>query len=124
MVERQTSALDAVFLALSSAPRRAMLAELAQGPRTVSELAAPHDMSLAAASKHVKTLEKAGLLRREIRWRTHVCSLDPAALAEAHGWLDAYERFWTGRLDRLEELLRQEAEANRPDAGPNPKDPT
>ena len=65
-------------------------------------------MSLAAASKHVKVLENAGLIRREIRWRTHVCHLEPGPLARAHEWLGFYERFWTDRLDDLERLLREE----------------
>ena len=65
-------------------------------------------MSLAAASKHIKALENAGLIRREVRGRTHVCRLDPGPLAAAHKWLSFYERFWTGRLDMLEQLLREE----------------
>jgi DNA-binding transcriptional ArsR family regulator len=100
--------MDAVFHALGDATRRRMLAELAQGERTVSQLAEPYAMSLAAASKHIKTLESAGLIRREIRGRTHLCRLDPGPLAEAHQWLGFYERFWTSRLDTLEQLLRAE----------------
>ena len=83
-----------------------MLRELAREERTVGELAAPFDISLAAASKHVKALENAGLLRREVRGRTHVCRLDPGPLASAHRWLAFYERFWSDRLDVLERLLR------------------
>lgn len=108
MVESHTQALNAVFHALGDPTRRDMLRSLAEGERTVSELAEPFDMSLAAASKHVKVLETAGLIRREIRWRTHVCRLAPRPLAEAHEWLGFYERFWTGRLDQLERLLREE----------------
>ncbi|WP_425101241.1 ArsR/SmtB family transcription factor [Tropicibacter sp. S64] len=107
MVESQKS-LDTVFHALGDATRRQMLAALAGGERTVSELAEPFDISLAAASKHVKALEKAGLLTREIRWRTHVCQLAPGPLAEAHAWLDSYARFWTDRLDALDALLRDD----------------
>ncbi|MEI2651881.1 MAG: helix-turn-helix domain-containing protein [Microthrixaceae bacterium] len=83
-----------------------MLRELAAGERSVGELAAPFEMSLAAASKHVKALEAAGLVRREIRGRTHLCRLDPGPLSDAHAWLGFYERFWTTRLDALERLLR------------------
>lgn len=85
-----------------------MLHRLATGERSVSELAAPFAMSLAAASKHIKALEKAGLIRREVRGRTHVCQLDPGPLASAHEWLATYERFWSDRLDVLERLLREE----------------
>jgi DNA-binding transcriptional ArsR family regulator len=108
MVELETPRLDSVFHALGDATRRQMLRELVDGERTVGQLAEPFTMSLAAASKHIKVLEKAGLLQREVRGRTHLCRLDPGPLATAHQWLGAYERFWTERLDRLEQLLRQE----------------
>lgn len=106
MVEHNTQQMDLIFHALSDATRRGMLAALASGERSVGDLAAPHDMSLAAASKHIKVLESAGLLRREVRGRTHVCRLDPRPLARAHEWLAIYQRFWTDRLDVLENLLR------------------
>ena len=108
MVELQTPPLDAVFHALGDSTRRRMLRELAGGERTVGQLAEPFAMSLAAASKHIKALEKAGMIRREVRGRTHVCRLDPGPLASANQWLSFYERFWTDRLDALEKLLRQE----------------
>ncbi len=111
MVEQETSRLNAVFHALGDATRRRMLHELAGGERTVGQLAEPFSISLAAASKHIKVLENAGLIRREVHWRTHVCRLEPGPLASAHQWLVHYERFWTARLDRLEDLLRQETEA-------------
>lgn len=85
-----------------------MLRDLVDGERTVGELAGPFAMSLAAASKHIKALESAGLIRREVRGRTHICRLDPGPLASAHQWLGFYERFWTDRLDALERLLREE----------------
>ena len=85
-----------------------MLRDLAGGERTVSQLAEPFAISLAAASKHIKVLENAGLIRREVRGRTHLCRLDPGPLASAHEWLGFYERFWTSRLDVLEQLLRAE----------------
>lgn len=109
MVESDSLRLDAVFHALGDPTRRRMLHDLAEGARTVGELARPFDMSLAAASKHVRVLERAGLLRREVRWRTHICRLEPAALAEAHAWLAAYERFWSGRLDALERALAEDS---------------
>ena len=110
MVELETYRLDAVFHALGDATRRRMLRDLARGERTVSQLAEPFAISLAAASKHIKALENAGLIRREVRGRTHLCRLDPGPLASAHQWLSFYERFWAGRLDVLERLLRNEDE--------------
>lgn len=108
MVELETPQLNAIFHALGDPTRRQMLRELTSGERTVSELAAPFTISLAAASKHIRALENAGLIRREVRGRTHLCRLDPGPLATAHEWLGFYERFWTGRLDVLERLLRAE----------------
>ena len=108
MVELQTPQMNSVFHALGDATRRKMLRDLARGERTVSELAEPFAMSLAAASKHIRVLEHAGLIRREVRGRTHICRLDPGPLASAHEWLSFYERFWTSRLDELERLLRSE----------------
>jgi len=116
MVELQTPQMNSVFHALGDATRRQMLRDLAYGERTVSELAGPFAMSLAAASKHIRVLEGAGLIRREVRGRTHVCRLDPGPLASAHEWLGFYERFWTSRLDLLEQLLRDEDVA-KGDAG-------
>ena len=106
MVELSTPKLDTVFHALGDATRRGMLATLAGGERTVGELAQPYSMSLAAASKHIKALENAGLVRRQIRGRTHVCRLEPGPLAEAQQWLKHYERFWNESLDVLDQLLR------------------
>jgi DNA-binding transcriptional ArsR family regulator len=108
MVELEARQLDSVFHALGDTTRRRMLRELAGGKRTVGQLAEPFSISLQAASKHIKALEKAGLVRREVRGRTHLCRLDPGPLASAHQWLNFYERFWTGRLDALERLLRTE----------------
>lgn len=112
MVELQSAPpearLDAVFHALGDSTRRQMLRSLSDGQRTVGELAQPFDMSLAAASKHIKALEKAGLVRRTIQGRTHVCRLEARPLEDAHDWIGAYERFWTARLDVLEGLLRAE----------------
>ena len=107
MVELQQSLLDSVFHALGDPTRRQMLRELSKGERTVGQLAEPFAISLAAASKHIKALESAGLIRREVQGRTHLCRLDPGPLASAHRWLGTYERFWNDRLDVLEQLLRK-----------------
>ena len=110
MVELEAPQLGPVFHALSDATRRRMLLELASGERTVGQLAQPFAISLAAASKHIKVLESAGLIQREVRGRAHLCRLDPGPLESAHEWLSFYERFWTVRLDVLDQLLREEAE--------------
>jgi DNA-binding transcriptional ArsR family regulator len=100
--------LDMVFHALGDTTRRSMLRELSGGERTVTQLAEPHAMSLAAASKHIKALESAGLIEREVRGRTHICRLSPRPLAEAYRWLSVYERFWNDRLDALAQALAAE----------------
>ncbi len=116
--------MDEVFQALSDGTRRQMLRDLAMNDRTVSELAAPHPMSLAAASKHIRVLENAGLIRREVEGRTHRCHLEAAPLAAAHDELGFYEQFWTSSLNELDRLLREEAaQKNQADAKPSKKDP-
>jgi len=97
--------MDAVFHALANDARRTMLGRLTGGDLTVGQLAAPLTMSLAAASKHVQVLERAGLVHRTVRGRRHVCRLEPAPLASAYAWLRFYERFWGDRLDALESLF-------------------
>jgi DNA-binding transcriptional ArsR family regulator len=107
MVEHhRPSRLDLVFRALADHTRRGMLQQLATQEQTVGELAAPYRMSLAAASKHIKTLERAGLVKRTVRGRIHYCRIDPRPLARADEWLRGYERLWDTRIDRLVELLR------------------
>jgi DNA-binding transcriptional ArsR family regulator len=108
MVELSAPQLNVVFHALGDATRRQMLRDLVDDERTVGQLAEPFAISLAAASKHIKALENAGLIRREVRGRTHFCRLEPGPLASAHEWLSFYERFWRSRLDVLEKLLRQD----------------
>lgn len=108
MVERQ---LDATFRALADPTRRAMLARLALGDRSIGELAEPHAMSFAGAAKHVKVLEHAGLVARRRQGRSQICSLRAAPLAEADAWLAQWSRFWGDRLDRLEALIAAEKEA-------------
>ena len=123
MVELDAFQLNIVFHALGDATRRRMLRDLAAGERTVGQLAEPFAMSLAAASKHVKALESAGLIRREIRGRTHLCRLDPQPLASAFAWLRFYEGFWTERLDVLERLLREEDARTSPTIPEGPPKP-
>jgi DNA-binding transcriptional ArsR family regulator len=113
MVEHTGSSLDRVFGALSDPTRRAMLQRLAGGVRTVGELAEPFAMSFAAAAKHVKVLEEAGLLSRTIDGRAHRCRIEAGPLAEADRWLASYERFWSLRLDGLEKALARHARKKR-----------
>ena len=101
--------MDAVFHALASQARRDMLARLSDGPLTVGQLAAPLEMSLAAAAKHVQVLERAGVLRRTIDGRRHICRLEPGPLASAQAWLAFYQQHWNERLDALETLFRTDA---------------
>ena len=97
--------MDAVFHALANAPRRAMLGRLADGERTVGDLAGPFDLTVAAVSKHLKVLEGAGLVERRSEGRTTVCRLRPQPLADVEAWVRGYERFWHARLDALDQLL-------------------
>lgn len=112
MVEQQAG-LDRVFRALADPTRRAMLHRLADDDRTVGELAAPFDMSFAAAAKHVRVLEEAGLLSRTIEGRSHRCHLEAGPLAEAERWIAYYQRFWTARLDDLEAALLRHSRKTR-----------
>jgi DNA-binding transcriptional ArsR family regulator len=115
MVEHKTQRLDTVFQALSDPTRRRMLHSLRSRPRSVGELAAPFQISLAAASKHIKVLERAGLVEREVQGRTHLCQLRAQAMAEAARWLDHYRQFWELRLDALQAALEAEdAAASEP----------
>lgn len=108
MVEYTSEQLDAVFHALADGTRRRMLRSLGGHPRSVGELAAPFQISLAAASKHIKVLERAGLVTRTIQGRTHLCRLQPEALAASQRWLRFYEQFWNQGLDALEAALNNE----------------
>lgn len=96
---------DATFAALADPTRRAILARLAKGEATVNELAAPFDMTQPSISKHLKVLERAGLIKRsrEAQWRP--CRIEPGALKPVDDWLERYRRFWEARLDRLEDYL-------------------
>jgi DNA-binding transcriptional ArsR family regulator len=109
MVSHSSNQLDRLFHALADPTRRAMLRRLARGQRNIRQLAAPFDMSFPAASKHVRVLESAGLVRRKVHGRSHVVRLRAAPLAEASQWLRFYARFWNQRLDALEALLKTES---------------
>jgi DNA-binding transcriptional ArsR family regulator len=108
MLNHVVELLDSVFHALADPTRRAMVRSLSAGECTVSELAAPHPISLAAASKHVKVLERAGIVHRTVLGRRHVCRLDAAPLAAATDHLRSYEAFWNARLDALEHFVSEE----------------
>ncbi len=99
--------LSTTFAALSDPTRRAILARLASGETSVTELAEPFEMSLPAVSKHLKVLERAGLISRgrEAQWRP--CRLDARPLKEVANWMEPYRRFWTQSLDRLDDYLRE-----------------
>jgi DNA-binding transcriptional ArsR family regulator len=108
MVERSSTAiLDDTYASLSHPVRREMLELLSAAPRRVTEVAAPFDISLAAASKHVRVLERAGLVERAVRGRDHVLTLQPDPLEAAAEWIDPYRRFWETKLDALEAHLRR-----------------
>jgi len=108
MVDNHPERLDAVFHALSDPTRRAMLHRLSVRPGSVGELAEPFAMTLAAASKHIKVLERAGLVQRTVRGRTHLCRLDARPMHAGVEWMRHYEKFWQLRLDTLEQLLEAE----------------
>ncbi|MFI6924219.1 ArsR/SmtB family transcription factor [Nonomuraea spiralis] len=99
--------LSLTFAALADPTRRAILARLADGEATVNELAGPFDMSLQAVSKHLKVLERAGLISRgrDAQWRP--CRLETAPLEGVSEWIDRYRERWTGRFDRLDQEIRK-----------------
>lgn len=107
MVEDRNQHLDNLFHALANTTRREIVGLLAKRPHHISELVPCFDMSLAAISKHVQSLERAGLVDREVVGRNHVCRLNADALSEAFEWLGAYESFWQERLDALENVLSE-----------------
>ena len=108
--------LDSIFAALADPTRRAILLRLAEGEASVTELAAPFEMSLPAVSKHLKVLEKAGLITRsrEAQWRP--CRLEGEPLREANNWLEKYRQFWDDRFDRLDDYLRDLQQKEKDDA--------
>jgi DNA-binding transcriptional ArsR family regulator len=105
VVKRSSTALDATFGALSDATRRGILAQLALGETSVSELAAPYDMSLPAVSKHLRVLEGAGLIQRHKDGRVYRCRLAPEPMKGAGEWIAYYRQFWERQFDALEQYL-------------------
>ena len=99
--------LSATFSALADPTRRALLAKLAEGDATVGDLASPFEISLPAVSRHLKVLERAGLIERQTDAQWRVCRLKGRPLREAHGWLERYRKYWEQSLDRLAEYLEK-----------------
>jgi DNA-binding transcriptional ArsR family regulator len=113
MVNYSSAVLDATFSALSDSTRRAILARLARGESTVKALAEPFAMSLPAVSKHLRVLESAGLLKREIDGRIHRCRLDADPLKDAAAFIEYYRRFWEAQFDALQKFLESPNEERK-----------
>src|ERR1700751_2131237 len=107
MVKYSARTLDRTFAALADPPRRRILAHLSRGDKRVTHLARPHNMSLPAVSKHLRVLEKAGLLRRRRYGRVHEMQLDAKPLRQAAQWVEEYRKFWEGSIDRLAAYLEK-----------------
>src|SRR5271170_1092168 len=107
MVEYSSRLLDRTFGALADPTRRQILAQLARGGECVTDLARPHAMSLAAVSKHLIVLEKAGLVKRHRKGRVHSLTLEAKPMQEAQAWIDRYRQFWEGNLDQFEKYLEK-----------------
>src|SRR5580692_6820057 len=105
MVKNVSPRLDRVFHALSHPARRTMLSDLMDGERNLTELAAPLRMSFPAASKHVRVLERARLVRRRVVGRSHLCRIEAKPLAKANQWLEEYRQIWEANFQRLDALL-------------------
>jgi len=105
MGEYQPARLDGVFNALCDPTRRAILARLTEADARVTEVAGDFPISLNSSSKHIRMLERAGLVRRSIIGRDHVLSLNAGPLAEAQAWIERYRRFWEGRLAALDAFV-------------------
>src|SRR5687768_16813518 len=105
--EKNAARLDATFAALADPTRRAILTRLASGEASVLELAEPFAMSQPAISKHLKVLERAGLISRGRDAQRRPCRIEAQPLAEATGWLEEYRKFWEGRFQRLDDLLNE-----------------
>lgn len=122
VVTDRSPRLDRVFHALAHPARRAMLRSLASGERNISELAAPLNMSFPAASKHVRVLERARLVRRNVVGRTHICRIEGKPLAETEKWLEEFRRIWERNFLRLDALLDQ-MQAEERDNKPTHRNP-
>jgi DNA-binding transcriptional ArsR family regulator len=106
-VSTEDDRLDETFAALANATRRSILARLAQAEATVNELAEPFEMTLPAISKHIKVLERAGLVIRGQRAQYRPCALDATPLEEISSWAEQYRPVWEARFDRMDDYLRQ-----------------
>lgn len=115
MVEYAASHLDQVFGAVADPTRRAILARLATSEARVTEIAEEFPISLNSTSKHIKVLERAGLVRRDVRGRDHVLSLDAGPMAEAVAWMEHYRGFWEARLSALETFVKAKRKQDQPD---------
>jgi DNA-binding transcriptional ArsR family regulator len=128
MVKYQEPALDAVFAALADSTRRGILDSLSEGGAlAVSELAAPHDMSLPGFMKHLRVLEDAGLIARTKEGRVVSCELSATPMKAAAAWMSRYEKFWTDKLDSLARYLYQQEELQtwrQPASGKSPRSPS
>lgn len=113
MGEYQATNLDDVFTAMSDATRRAILARLAQSDARVTDLASAFPISLNSTSKHIRILERAGLVTRTVQGREHVLSLNAGPMAEAVGWLEHYRRFWDEGLASLETFVIRKRNADQ-----------
>jgi DNA-binding transcriptional ArsR family regulator len=107
IMERDDDRLDQTFAALANATRRAILARLAEGEATVNELAAPFNMSLPAISKHIKVLERAGLVTQGQQAQYRPCTLDVSPLKEVSRWTEQYRHIWEASFDRMEDYINQ-----------------
>jgi DNA-binding transcriptional ArsR family regulator len=107
MVKCSPRRLNRTFAALADPTRRRILEHLAHGDRCVTDLARPHRMSLPAVSKHLRVLERAGLIRRQRSGRVHQLNLEAAPMKQASLWIEEYRRFWEKSLDRLDDYLKQ-----------------
>lgn len=105
---RANPQLDQVFFALSDGTRRAILARLSEGSTTIGELAAPFDISKPAVTKHMKILERAGLIERQVSGRQHRCTLSTTGLKTAEEWINFHRNFWESRFDALDNLLKEQ----------------
>ena len=108
MVKCSPRSLDRTFAALADPTRRRILEHLALGDRCVTDLAKPYRMSLPAVSKHLRVLERAGLIRRQRRGRVHQLKLEAKPMQNAQQWIEEYRHFWEQNLDRLEDYLKQQ----------------
>lgn len=113
MGEHSSARLDNVFNALCDPTRRAILARLTDTDARVTDIAAEFPISLNSISKHIRMLERAGLVRRSIAGREHLLSLEAAPLSEAAQWIDHYRRFWEGRLASLEAFVTRQQKRKR-----------